>query len=197
MLIPSRPRPSEHADGWRTERCRRRKGRLPGRPFFLPPRGRSRVGPLHRAPLADVSRQLARARADGGSMASFSRRIGLFGSSMYLALLAHAVRAASPDPRTLRDQLEDQLLDGDRDAEDLTVFHEGQQGQPSHHGGHAYVALQAFAADVPGGRELGAFVVLQLPFDRFVSSARPASAGVQGVEIANATGPAELAPVAG
>jgi hypothetical protein len=105
-------------------------------------------------------------------MASRSCRMGLFGSCIGLATLAHVARAASPDPRTLRDQLEDQVLDGDRDAEDLAAFHVGRQGFP-HPRGQAYLAVQAFTADVPGGRELGAFVVLQLPFDRFASPAHP------------------------
>ena len=106
-------------------------------------------------------------RAEGGGMASLLRSSGLLGSWMCLIALAHEARAGSPDPRTLRDQLEDQLLDGDRDAEDIAALHLGRQGLPSQAGGHAYVAVQGFTADVAGKRELGAFLVLQAAFGPF------------------------------
>jgi hypothetical protein len=104
-------------------------------------------------------------------MASFSRHASFLAMCWGACCTAGAARAASPDPRTLRDQLEDQVLDGDRDAEDLASFRLGRQGPGWRPDGHAYLALQAFVADVPAGRELGALVVLQLPLDRFASPA--------------------------
>ena len=124
-------------------------------------------------------------------MASLSRCMGLLGSWISLATLAPGARAASPDPRTLRDQLEDQVLDGDRDAEDLAVFRVNRQGAAPQARSQAYVALQAFTAEVPGGRELGAFVVLQLPFDRFATPVPPMSAASQGVAMGNGAGSTE------
>ena len=105
-------------------------------------------------------------------MASLLRSGGFLGRGFALSRWPARLVRARPIPRTLRDQLEDQLLDGDRDAEDLAALHLGRQGLPSHSGAHAYVALQGFAADIAGGRELGAFLVLQVPLDRFASPAR-------------------------
>lgn len=129
-------------------------------------------------------------------MAILSRRTALLGSFVGVATLAHIAHAASPDPRTLRDQLEDQVLDGDRDAEDLAAFHPGREGSGRPRG-QAYVAVQAFTSDVAGGRQLGAFVVLQLPLERFASPV-PSRAG-EGDVMRGITGPTEevaaLAPV--
>ena len=87
----------------------RRLGRLFTRYRFL----RSRLGRRSRARRADDSRQLARARAEGRGMASSSL---LWPSRFVDVPHCAGTRGArgSPDPRTLRDQLEDQLLDGDR-----------------------------------------------------------------------------------
>jgi hypothetical protein len=90
-------------------------------------------------------------------------------------MMVEPARAGSPDPRTLRDQLEDQVLDGDRDAEDLASFRLGLRGSRFRPEGHAYLALQAFVAQVPAGRDLGALVVLQIPFDRFAAPHAPRS----------------------
>src|SRR5262249_8428552 len=67
-------------------------------------------------------------------------------------------------------QLEEQVLDGDRDAEDLASFRAGEQGG-LHARASAYLALRAFTAERPAGREVGAFLILQLPLERFSAPA--------------------------
>ncbi|HEX9297122.1 MAG TPA: hypothetical protein VF881_14865 [Polyangiaceae bacterium] len=82
--------------------------------------------------------------------------------------LAPRARAGSPDPRTLRDQLEQQVLDGDRDGEDLATLHFARQGAPSRRGGSAYLGISGYAAErVDGRRELGVMLIFQLPLERF------------------------------
>jgi hypothetical protein len=92
--------------------------------------------------------------------------------------VASVARASPPDPRTLRDQLEDQVLDGDKDAEDLAALHASKDtlARPRR-GASAYVAIAAFAGDPPTGpREFGAMLVLQLPLERFATKRPPAPA---------------------
>jgi hypothetical protein len=113
--------------------------------------------------------------------------------SVAVLTIASNVRAGSPDPRTLRDQLEEQVLDGDRDAEDLAAFRSGQEGALTGRKGQAYVALEAYAADrVGAGRELGARVVLQLPLERFLSSSAPSQARAPSTPWLGRSAPAEL-----
>jgi hypothetical protein len=101
----------------------------------------------------------------------FFLRLGTFAAA---SALARQAAAGSPDPSTLRDQLEDQVLDGDRDAEDVAAM----RAAPSLVGrdrraGSAYLSLMAFAGDRPsGGRELGAMLVLGLPLERFAAPRR-------------------------
>ena len=92
--------------------------------------------------------------------------------------LVSSAHAGPPDPRTLRDQLEDQVLEGDRDAEDLAMFHASKDALARPRHAPTYVALVAFAGDPPGGRrEYGAMLVLELPLERFASGPAPAPAG--------------------
>src|SRR5215470_19022068 len=108
-----------------------------------------------------------------GSMA----RIGSFpwlGAFAALSALAREAAAGSPDPSTLRDQLEERVLDGDRDAEDVAAM----RAEPSligrdRRGGTAYLSLMAFAGERPDAkRELGAMLVLGLPLERFAAPRR-------------------------
>jgi hypothetical protein len=93
-----------------------------------------------------------------------------FRSSVLLTsvgLFAPPASAGSPDPRTLRDQLEEQVLDGDKDAEDIAVLRlpASTVGRRT---GQTYVSVAAFAGwRVDGKRDFGGFVVLQLALERF------------------------------
>jgi hypothetical protein len=95
--------------------------------------------------------------------------------------LAAALCVASPvlagpfDPSTLRDQLEEQVVDGDKDAEDLAALRISKDtlARPGR-AAPVYVALEAFAGDTAGGRrEYGAMVVFGLPLERFPSGRAP------------------------
>jgi hypothetical protein len=70
----------------------------------------------------------------------------------------------------MRDQLEEQVLEGDKDAEDLAVLRVSKDtlARPGR-AAPVYLAFEAFAGD-PGGRQVyGAMVVLQLPLERFAT----------------------------
>jgi hypothetical protein len=106
-------------------------------------------------------------------------RISFFfpiGALAAAAAFAPPSLAGSPDPRTLRDQLEDQVEDGDRDAEEVAVM----RMPPSimgrdRRGGSAYVSFMAFAGDRSGvRREFGAMLVVGLPLERFAAPRRVA-----------------------
>jgi hypothetical protein len=87
-----------------------------------------------------------------------------------------AVHAGPFDPSTLRDQLEEQVMEGDQDAEDLAVLRVSKDvlARPGW-ASPVYVALSAFAGDTSGGRrEYGAMLVLQLPLERFLGGRAPA-----------------------
>jgi hypothetical protein len=75
--------------------------------------------------------------------------------------------AGSVDPRTLRDQLEDQVIDGDKDVEDLAIFHVPTSTSPRvRWSSPTYFAVAAFAGShADGQREVGALFVLTLPLD--------------------------------
>jgi len=101
-----------------------------------------------------------------------------FRSSLLLAsagLLGRAAHGGSPDPRTLRDQLEEQVLDGDKDAEDIAVLPlTASTVVRPRRAGQTYVSVDAFAGRrFDGQREFGGFVVLQLALERFAYK-RPA-----------------------
>src|SRR5688572_7212706 len=77
--------------------------------------------------------------------------------------------ATLPDGRAFANHLEDQLLEGEIDAEDFLAWRlaPGALGGPGR--GSAYVGLEAFLVERMGGTsELGALVVLELPLERFV-----------------------------
>ena len=98
-------------------------------------------------------------------------------SSVMFAHLCQA-RAGAPDPRTLRDQFEEQVLEGDRDLEDLAVFKLARAGAPSSVRAPAYIALEAFVdrrvESHFGFGSYGVFAVLQLPLERFAAPPPPA-----------------------
>lgn len=98
------------------------------------------------------------------------------------ALLATAPPlAAAPDPRAHQNQLEDQLLEGEIDAEDFLAWRlaPGALGRTGR--GSAYVGLEAFVVErTSGSSEMGALLVLELPLERFVPrgwTAAPAPLG--------------------
>jgi hypothetical protein len=63
-------------------------------------------------------------------------------------------------------ELEDAVLDGEYDVEDLASFREARPYAPPSHRPGTYVALQAHAGSrLDGLRELGAAVVFQIPLD--------------------------------
>jgi hypothetical protein len=112
-------------------------------------------------------------------MAPFSR-LGWFSSVVvftsvvaFTSSVATVAKASSPDPRTLRDQLEEDLIEGDRDAEDIAVLHlPASSIGTGRRAGPAYLTLAAFAGDRSGGREWGGFAVLQIPFERVAQAPR-------------------------
>src|SRR2546423_791646 len=104
----------------------------------------------------------------------FIRRAHLL---LYIEVVAGPAAAGSPDPNTLRDQLEDQVLAGDIDGEDLAVLRGPREHQRSRRGGLTYVGVSAFIGDRRDGRrEYGGFVVLQVPFEHWLRSPSPSHA---------------------
>jgi hypothetical protein len=101
----------------------------------------------------------------------FVRPWSFLAPALGLALPAHA---GPFDPSTLRDQLEEQVVQGDKDAEDLAVLRVSKDtlARPGR-AAPVYLALEAFAGDPGGRREYGAMVVLQLPLERFASRPAP------------------------
>jgi hypothetical protein len=104
------------------------------------------------------------------------------------SLSASGARAGAPDPRTLRDQLEEQVLDGDKDAEDLAVLHaSAMTPHGTHRAGTAYVALAAFVGEhSEGPREYGVMLVFQLPLERFAGARRLALLRGEPVSVGSA-----------
>jgi hypothetical protein len=104
------------------------------------------------------------------------------------SLSASGARAGAPDPRTLRDQLEEQVLDGDKDTEDLAVLHaSATTPHGTHRAGTAYVALAAFVGEhSERPREYGAMLVLQLPLERFAGARRFALPRAEAVSVGGA-----------
>jgi hypothetical protein len=102
-----------------------------------------------------------------------------------LGALAGSAVAGSPDPNTLREQLEEQVLEGDMDTEDIAVLRSPRAHERSRRGGQTYVGLSAFAGDRRDGRrEYGGLIVLQVSFEHFVrSSARTVAAGEAAAQL--------------
>jgi hypothetical protein len=96
-------------------------------------------------------------------------------------VLASAAAAGTPDPSTLRDQLEEQVLEGDADAEDVAVFHLPARSIAAPRVGASYVALAAFAGSAGVRRQWGGFLVVQFPFER-VAKVRPLPRPADGVD---------------
>lgn len=98
-----------------------------------------------------------------------------------LTLLAFAPSAARAAP-PLTPPLEESIADGDIDAEDLVARGTvGRGALRSAPGGHAWLSLAGYRrASLTGQSELGAFLVVGLPLDRFARVAARASAGVAG-----------------
>jgi hypothetical protein len=72
----------------------------------------------------------------------------------------------------MRDQLEEQVLEGDADIEDVAVFHLPASSMAVPRVGASYVALAAFAGSSGVRREWGGFMVLQLPIERIAQAGR-------------------------
>jgi hypothetical protein len=80
-------------------------------------------------------------------------------------------RAALPDFRALQGRLEDQLIDGEIDAEDFLAWHFAPGASLGRPRGAAYLGIEAFVVDkATGAAEIGAMLVVELPLERF---ARP------------------------
>jgi hypothetical protein len=110
-----------------------------------------------------------------------------------VALLARAARAGSPDPRTLRDQLEEHVLDADMDAEDIAVLPltASTVARPRR-AVETYVSVDAFVGRrFDGQREFGGFVVLQLALERFASKSPAEPRGAADV-VASDSLPSDL-----
>jgi len=101
-------------------------------------------------------------------MAPFSMHVRL-AFLLLVGVVSRSAAAGSPDPSTLRDQLEDQVLDGDQDAEDLAVLRGATHGLGlGRASGTAYISVVAFGGTrLDGQREMGGLVVLGLPLGRF------------------------------
>jgi hypothetical protein len=85
-----------------------------------------------------------------------------------ISVFARAAGAGSPDPATLRDQIEDEVTDGDHDVEDLAVFHLPSAAGSGRSRAQTYVAISAFAGTRANARPAyGGFLVLQIPLERF------------------------------
>jgi hypothetical protein len=75
--------------------------------------------------------------------------------------------AGSADVVSLRNQLEDQWLDGDKDSEDLAVLRLGREPSAGSRLPTAYLALEGFAGrHASGQREVAGRLVVQFPFER-------------------------------
>src|SRR5689334_16663032 len=91
-------------------------------------------------------------------------------------MLAAPARAAVPDLRAAENRLEDDLLDGDIDAEDFLAWHlsTGALGPAR---GSAYLGLDAFWVQRVSGAEMGAMLVLELPLERVMHPRSGAAPG--------------------
>jgi hypothetical protein len=87
----------------------------------------------------------------------------------WVALLATArAGAGAPDARVVQTRLEDQLIEGEIDAEDFVAWHRAPGSLLGTGRGAAYLGLETFVVEKVGGAtEMGALVVLELPLERF------------------------------
>src|SRR5260221_4953297 len=137
-------------------------------------------------------RNRERDRPTGESMAIPSRFAWRL--PVVAVLLASEAGGGTPDPSTLRDQLEEQVLEGDADAEDVSVFHLPARSISAPNAGTSYVALAAFAGSAGVRREWGGFLVVQFPFDRG-ARARPLPLSTEGAgPPSDASGDADAPP---
>jgi len=82
--------------------------------------------------------------------------------------------AAAPDIRAERGRLEDQLVEGEIDAEDFLAWHMAPGSSMGTGRGAAYLGLEAFVVEkTSGAAEFGALVVLELPLERFARVRAP------------------------
>jgi hypothetical protein len=107
-------------------------------------------------------------------------------------LLAASKAFAAPDPRLSASQIEDRLVDGEIDAEDLLRWRLAPGTIVDAGRGAAYVGLEAFAVErTTGPAEVGAMFVLELPLERFVGRAA-SIAPIAAVQMFAASGPFAL-----
>jgi hypothetical protein len=94
---------------------------------------------------------------------------------VWTAVLATAPAwAATPDFRGAQNRLEDQLIEGEIDAEDFLAWHLTPGASVGPPRGAVYLGLEAFVVEkASGASELGALVVLELPLERFVRARTP------------------------
>ncbi len=90
---------------------------------------------------------------------------------MIAVLTTAPSRAAVPDLRAAQGRLEDQLIDGEIDAEDFLAWRFAPRASIGAARGSAYLGIEAFIVErAIGPAELGAMLVVELPLERF---ARP------------------------
>jgi hypothetical protein len=98
---------------------------------------------------------------------------------VWTAVLATApapARAATPDFRAAQNRLEDQLIEGEIDAEDFLAWHLAPGSSVGPPRRAVYLGLEAFVVEkASGASELGALLVLELPLERFVRARTPAA----------------------
>jgi hypothetical protein len=89
----------------------------------------------------------------------------------WVAVLVAVPAAAAPDLRAAQGRLEDQLFEGEIDAEDFLAWHLSPGAAMGTARGAAYVGLETFLVEkANGASEWSAMLVLELPLERF---ARP------------------------
>jgi hypothetical protein len=89
-------------------------------------------------------------------------------------LAAVPARAASADPRAAEGRVEDQLVEGEIDAEDFLAWHLAPSSAVGTGRGAAYLGVEAFIVEkASGATEVGAMLILELPLERFVRARAP------------------------
>jgi hypothetical protein len=93
---------------------------------------------------------------------------------LFLGARASPTWAGPTDARAIENRLEDQWLDGDRDLEDLASMRVTPDAIGGGRAPSAYVAIEGFSSRrTAQNREVGALLVIQLPFERMFSRSPP------------------------
>jgi hypothetical protein len=146
--------------------------------------------------MGKVAKRLERAdgtaRVEGAAMVRSLRRLlaTLLVSVFLLALLRSSPARAAP-----LDDVEDALVDGEIDPEDLVAHGTMGRAVPrTPPGGHAWVSLVGISREsVVGKREVGGFVVVGLPLERFGREGKRGPAPARPPLLVPVRGPSVLA----